>query len=109
MADVRPAQPVPSTTVSRTEFSMTSIRFMTFDLVSVLSRGRFALGDAGRLGRWVKPCNVRMECGAQSKCRAILRHDVRSLAEHGFVGVLIDFCAARQDRGTLVQPLNPDS
>src|SRR5216684_5021101 len=97
MAAVRPAQPVPRITVSRTEFSIiflsfwsTWVRFARFELGSGLLT-RFAQGMRGRrrLVAGHQPCNIGTECGAQSHGRAIAGHDVRRLFEDWFINRLI--------------------
>src|SRR5437588_12338257 len=95
MAAVRPAQPVPRTTVSRTEFSIASIRFMTFDIVSRLP-GSLLLALGHGSGRGVKPGNVCAEGRAQPQRRAILRHDLRGVAKHRLIRALVSLLAARE-------------
>src|SRR5579871_781743 len=106
MAAVRPEQPVPRITVSRMEFSIASIRFMTFNLVSVLCC-RLFLGRCAGCRRWIEPCNIGAERRTQSQCGAILRHDFRGLVKRGFVGALVNILAACEHRRAFVQPLNP--
>src|SRR5262249_5062175 len=107
MAAVRPAQPVPRITVSRTEFSIASIRFMLFDMVSGLFRCRLLLGNAlCARRRGVQPGNVRAEGGAQPQRGAILRHDFRSLVKNRIIRALVGLRTAGQHGGALVQALN---
>src|ERR1051326_7907913 len=107
MAAVRPAQPVPRTTVSRTEFSI-AFRFMSFDIVSGLLRCLFFMCCAA-IGRGVEPGNVRTEGRPQPQRRAILREYLRGAKKYRLIRALVDLLAARQAGGALPQPLNPDS
>src|SRR5450432_4691046 len=110
MAAVSPAKPVPRITVSRTEFSIASIRFVTFDFSFSPSSGLFLPGGgAGRAGlgglRCIDPVDVTAKRVAQGHGFAIFGHDVSCLVKQRLVGVLVLFRAACEHNGGLAETL----
>src|SRR5438270_3656334 len=105
MAAVRPEQPVPRITVSRTEFSMALIGFMAFDMDSGLFPRLLPVDAPGGFGSGAEPADVRAESRAQPQRAAIPRHDLRSAAENAVIRALVGLLAAGEPGGALAQPL----
>src|SRR5262249_31681458 len=115
MAAVKPAQPVPRITVSRTELSLLialiRLAVSRFDATGLLGllfrRGRRPSVLRGVVA--AEPGNIGAERAAQSQHLAVLGHDVGSLAEQRLVRALVRAFTPRQHDRAFRQPLHADA